>query len=168
MVLRRALLLVAVRRIACEDNYNLDMTNQDDRALDTNDDWRDAHPDWLHETEYSQQCQAKLQKDREQRWICDTSWCDSDGRDCYDGPPPAHLKYGSSSVGSEVKQCIFSYVECRSQYNYACCKHKPSGQVVFGIVFPIIMALMLLTAVWPQELELMGYEVGMGTPRGFK
>ena len=128
------------------------------------DDWRDHHPDWINEVAYNQQCQEKLQKEREQRWICDARWCDSEGRDCYDGPPPHHLKYGTSSVGSEVKKCIFSQVpdECRGRYNYACCKHKPSGEVVFGIVFPIIIFLMLVTAAWPYELPRLGERVSRG------
>ena len=180
MILRRPwyLVLAFAARAAADENQNLNLAvpDQDDEAalLDT-DDWKDHHPDWMNEVEYNQQCQEKLQKEREQRWICDARWCDSEGRDCYDGPPPHHLKYGTSSVGSEVKKCIFSTVpdECRGRYNYACCKHKPSGEVVFGIVFPIILFLMLVTAAWPEELHVFGgtcleRNLGMGTPRGFK
>jgi hypothetical protein len=44
---------------------------------------------------------------------------------------------------------------------------------VFGIVFPIIIFLMLVTAAWPEELHVFGgtcleRNLGMGTPRGFK
>ena len=131
MILRRPYLVLALAALSkADENYNLAVPDQDDEAaLLEGDDWRDHHPDWIHEVAYNQQCQEKLQKEREQRWICDARWCDSEGRDCYDGPPPHHLKYGTSSVGSEVKKCIFSQVpdECRGRYNYACCKHKPSG-----------------------------------------
>ena len=176
MILRRPYLWLALAALSkADENYNLAVPDQDDEAaLLEGDDWRDHHPDWINEIAYNQQCQEKLQKERAQRWICDARWCDSEGRDCYDGPPPHHLKYGTSSVGSEVKKCIFSQVpdECRGRYNYACCKHKPSGEVVFGIVFPIIIFLMLVTAAWPEELHVFGgtcleRNLGMGTPRGF-
>ena len=120
MILRRPYLWLALAALSkADENYNLAMPDQDDEAaLMEGDDWRDHHPDWINEVAYNQQCQEKLQKEREQRWICDARWCDSEGRDCYDGPPPHHLKYGTSSVGSEVKKCIFSQVpdECRGRY----------------------------------------------------
>ena len=76
MILRRPwyLVLAFAARAAADENQNLNLAvpDQDDEAalLDT-DDWKDHHPDWMNEVEFNQQCQEKLQKQREQRWICD-------------------------------------------------------------------------------------------------
>ena len=92
MILRRPYLVLLAALTRADENYNLAIPDQDDEAaLLEGDDWRDHHPDWINEVAYNQQCQEKLQKQREQRWICDARWCDSEGRDCYDGPPPHHL-----------------------------------------------------------------------------